>query len=58
MVGKFALEAAAALLRWSRIADQNQAIGLVEKAADIKNRLEEQSRSKPDQSLKAPDVET
>ena len=58
MVGKVALEAAAALLRWSRIAEQNQATGLIEKAADIKARLEEQSGSKLDQSLKAPDVET
>jgi hypothetical protein len=58
MVGKFAREAAAALLRWSRIADRDQATGLIEKAADIKDRLEEPSASKADQSLKAPDVET
>jgi hypothetical protein len=59
MVGKFAREAAAALLRWSRIADQDQALGLIEKAADIKDRLEETSPSKANQnSLKAPDIET
>jgi hypothetical protein len=40
-MGKFAREAAAALLRWSRIADRDQATGLIEKAADIKDRLEE-----------------
>jgi hypothetical protein len=58
-MGKFAREAAAALLRWSRIADRDQAAGLIEKAADIKGRLGEPPLSKADQnSLKAPDVET
>jgi hypothetical protein len=59
MVGKFAREAAAALLRWSRIADRDHATGLIEKAADIKDRLKEPPLSKANQnSLKAPDVET
>jgi len=58
MVGKFAREAAAALLRWSRIAEQDQATALIEKAADIKDRLKEPPLSKANQnSLKAPDVE-
>jgi hypothetical protein len=59
MVGKFAREAAVALLRWSRIAERHQVTGLIEKAADIKDRLEELPLSKLNQnSLKAPDVET
>jgi hypothetical protein len=58
MVGKFAREAAAALLRWSRIADRDQATGLIEKAAEIKDRFQESPLFRADQSLKAPDVET
>jgi hypothetical protein len=58
-MGKFAREAAAALLRWSKIAERDQATGLIEKAAEIKDRLEETPASKANQnSLKAPDVET
>jgi hypothetical protein len=58
MVGRFAREAAAALLRWSKIADRDQAARLIEKAADIKDRLGETPPSKAGQSLKAPDIET
>ena len=42
VVGKFAREAAAALLRWSYTAsDPNVAAAMVEKAVDIKDRFDE-----------------
>jgi len=59
MASKFAREAAAALLRWSRAAsDQSQTIGLVEKAADIKDRIGELLPPETDMSPLAPDVQS
>ena len=57
MTGNFAREAAKALLQWSRIADRDQSIGLVEKAADLKDRAGELP-AKTDLSLRAPDVQS
>ena len=57
MAGQFAREAVKALLQWSRIADRDQATGLVEKAADIKERVGELQPEK-DKSPRPPDVQS
>jgi hypothetical protein len=58
MAGKFAREAAAALLRWYRASSEpDRAVGLLEKAADIKERIGEQPVSKDGLSPRAPDVQ-
>jgi hypothetical protein len=54
----FAREAAAALLRWSRVADPEQAAGLLQKAADIRDRLGELPVPEADISPLAPDVQS
>jgi hypothetical protein len=57
-VGKFAREAAAALLRWSQTSsDRNVAAAMVEKAADIWDRFDALTTANPDTSPLAPDVE-
>jgi hypothetical protein len=57
--GKFAREAAAALLRWSRIADRDQATRLIERRPTSKIDLRNRPLSEAGQnSLKAPDIET
>ena len=53
----FAREAAAALLRWSRVADPEQAAALLQKAADIKDRAGELPAPQQDKSPLAPDVQ-
>ena len=58
MAGNFAREAAAALLRWYRASSEgDRAIGLLEKAAEIRERIGEQPVPKEDLSPRAPDVE-
>jgi hypothetical protein len=58
VVGKFAREAAATLLRFSKsTSDPELAARLVEKAADIKDRTEGLSSPKIDLSPWAPDIE-
>jgi len=56
-MGKFAREAAAALVQWARVADREQAAGLLQKAADIKDRLGELPVPEADISPLAPDVQ-
>jgi hypothetical protein len=61
VVGKFAREAAAALLRWSHTtSDPSVSAAMVEKAADIKDRFDELPPRQlgSDTSPLAPDIET
>jgi hypothetical protein len=56
VLGKFAREAAAVLLRFSKsTSDPNLAAALIEKAADIKDR--DDSLQKIDKSPRPPDVQ-
>ena len=60
VVGKFAREAAAALLRWSHTASDPKVVAaMVEKAADIKDRFDElpATQLEPEVSPLAPDIE-
>jgi hypothetical protein len=59
MVGEFARRAALALLQWYQASsDPAQNIGLLEKAAALKDRAGELPPSKGDLSPRAPDVQT
>ena len=58
MLGKFAREAAAALLRLSQsTSDPKVAAAMVKKAADINDRLGDLPQADSDKSPVAPDVE-
>jgi hypothetical protein len=58
VLGKFAREATATLLRFSKsTSDPGLAARLVEKAADIQDRTEDLSPPEIDRSPRAPDVE-
>jgi hypothetical protein len=59
MAGNFAREAAVALLRWYQASSEPaKTIGLLEKAAEIKDRVGELPVPKADLSPRAPDVQS